>query len=333
MESVRWYKDSSDSRGIESVDMTNIPYRSEVFKDITVSGTAEGESLETIIIQKKQPSELGWSDMFSRNCKGRDTCSITKEISRTSSGRVSYQIFVETTEGKMKSSGPQTVNWYEKQERNQQPSIDLRSPSGLNVDTSPTYAWKINDDEDWMEYVKLVIDDDSDVFSDPMQSYDSRYEATMSNRANAVRDYSPIYQDLNEDTRYWWGIKASDGEHAVKEKTSFRTEGKGGRNGDEEPNQQPDADLEVSTVSSSSSHERLKFDASGSSDSDGSIDRYKFDFDGDGDYDRTNYGTGIERKSYYSDFSGYVKVKVYDNDGATDTAREYVNVNLDDDGD
>ena len=95
----------------------------------------------------------------------------------------------------------------------------------------------------------------------------------------------------------------------------------------------PVADLDVSTVSGSSTYERVELDASGSSDADGHIERYKFDVDGDGYYEKTDYGNGIVENSYYSDFSGYVKVKVYDNDGNTDTDREYVNIDLDDDDD
>ncbi|MFB6159221.1 MAG: PKD domain-containing protein [Candidatus Nanohalobium sp.] len=85
----------------------------------------------------------------------------------------------------------------------------------------------------------------------------------------------------------------------------------------------PSAVLDVSP-NPADLYESVTFDATSSSD-DGSISKYRFDLDGDGDYDRTDWD-GETSKTYYSSFSGYVKVKVYDEDGNTDTDRVYLQV-------
>ena len=110
--------------------------------------------------------------------------------------------------------------------------------------------------------------------------------------------------------------------------------GDGGDDGDDgEINSPPDASLDVRTVFNGDGYKRVEFDASGSSDPDGSIYKWSFDLDGDGSYtDETVYSGGVVEKTFFSDFSGEVGVEVTDNDDAEDTARRYLNVDVDDRG-
>jgi uncharacterized membrane protein len=82
-----------------------------------------------------------------------------------------------------------------------------------------------------------------------------------------------------------------------------------------------DAELEIRPYRSERG-ERITFDASDST-SNTEIERYRFDYDDDGSFEKTNFDDGIERKRFYDEYSGYAEVKVIDEDGDSEKARDY----------
>ncbi|WP_435345335.1 PKD domain-containing protein [Haloarchaeobius sp. HRN-SO-5] len=71
----------------------------------------------------------------------------------------------------------------------------------------------------------------------------------------------------------------------------------------------------------------VTFDASNSTDPDGTVVSYRWDFDGDGTVDRTT-GTPTTTYTYAASAAYALRVTVVDDDGATDTAVDAVDVNL-----
>lgn len=107
----------------------------------------------------------------------------------------------------------------------ERPRVDLISPTGSNVDTTPVYEWEITDDQDRMEEVTLVVDDDSRPFSNPVYEFDSDFDS-VSTRANDPEIFIHSYSDeLREDRKYYWAVEADDGETDPRRShvESFRT--------------------------------------------------------------------------------------------------------------
>jgi PKD repeat protein len=109
----------------------------------------------------------------------------------------------------------------EKEDSNQKPSIDLRSPKGSDANLMPEYRWEISDDQNGMESVKLVVDDDSNPFYNPEFEYTS--SDGVSTTANFERSFQHSGDELKEDTSYYWGLEVDDGENTERKMTSFTT--------------------------------------------------------------------------------------------------------------
>ena len=64
----------------------------------------------------------------------------------------------------------------------------------------------------------------------------------------------------------------------------------------------------------------VRFDASSSADEDGSVVNYKWDLDGNGSFETDTRGTEAASRSYPDDGRFNVRLRVEDNDGATNDA-------------
>lgn len=185
------------------------------------------------------------------------------------------------------------------------------------------------DDEDTGSLEVTVRDDDGDRLENAhvrIRNGDYRTDRTDNDGESFFGDLEPDRYDIRvrcEGEEENDNIRVSENED---ETITIRMDFDSSDNycdRDDDDDEDPRARLDVSP-SVADIGEEVEFDATDSSD-DGDIEEYEFDLDGDGDYDVTTDDGRIERR-FFDEFDGYARVRVTDDDGNRDTARDYYEV-------
>ena len=122
---------------IDHVDLDSLPDEVEDGDSFDITADAEGENLQTLYIQKRDPDAPGWTDWRSKDCDGDSDCSFTRTYHVDGTGEMEFRAYVEAT-GDSDASNGQTVDFV--------PEADERVDS-VTLDRLPD-EWEVDEDLD-----------------------------------------------------------------------------------------------------------------------------------------------------------------------------------------
>jgi len=111
-ETVNFDDDEDTDDQVDSVDINNLPSQHPVDESLTIEGEAEGENLDRIVIQERDPGESGWTDYRDRNCNNSNSCSISRSYTSGSEDEKEFRIWAEAGEDS-ESSNTESVEFVE----------------------------------------------------------------------------------------------------------------------------------------------------------------------------------------------------------------------------
>ncbi|WP_414838371.1 carboxypeptidase regulatory-like domain-containing protein [Candidatus Nanosalina sp. VS9-1] len=79
---------------VSTVNLYDLPVRHPVGEELEIEGDATGESLTEIAVEKKEDGD--WSDLKTKDCEGRNDCSIKAVFEASTEKDVSFRIRAET---------------------------------------------------------------------------------------------------------------------------------------------------------------------------------------------------------------------------------------------
>jgi len=102
-----------ETGNIDDVDITNnLPDEAEDGSSFEINAEAEGENLQDLYIQERDPVDEGWSDWRSKDCGGGSNCELNRDYSVGGTGEKDFRAYVEAT-GTSDGSDSQTVRFVE----------------------------------------------------------------------------------------------------------------------------------------------------------------------------------------------------------------------------
>jgi hypothetical protein len=120
-ESVEFVEDTDDR--IDSVSIDNLPEEYSTDTDLEISGEADGESLDRIIIQERDPGE-DWDEYQDKDCDNDDHCEISRDFSTSVEEEKNFRIKIEAG-GDSDTSSKETVEFVN--EEGEIDSIDINN--------------------------------------------------------------------------------------------------------------------------------------------------------------------------------------------------------------
>jgi hypothetical protein len=119
---------------VDLVDIDSLPDEAEDGTSFEIHGDAEGENLQRIYIQQREPGESGWTDWRSRSCSG-DTCEITRSYEVDGTGEREFRVYAEAP-GDSRGSSPEYVDFVEQEPDERVDSVVLDElPDRATVDS------------------------------------------------------------------------------------------------------------------------------------------------------------------------------------------------------
>jgi hypothetical protein len=120
-ENVEFVEDTDDR--IDSVSIDNLPEEYSTDTDLEISGEADGESLDRIIIQERDPGE-DWDEYQDRDCDNDDHCEISRDFSTSVEEEKNFRIKIEAG-GDSDTSSKETVEFVN--EEGEIDSVDINN--------------------------------------------------------------------------------------------------------------------------------------------------------------------------------------------------------------
>lgn len=112
---------------IDSVNLNDLPNEAVDEESFEITAEAQGENLQTLYIQKRDPDDPGWTDWRSENCNGNSDCSLTRTYSVSGTGEMEFRAYVEAT-GASDSTEGQVVDFIPQ---------DIDSINSVTLDSLP----------------------------------------------------------------------------------------------------------------------------------------------------------------------------------------------------
>lgn len=89
-EIVEFIPDAEET--VDSVSIDSLPSTHPVGADLTISGSAEGQNLDNIIIQHKNSEMSSWNDYRSKDCGNSNSCTISRSFSEDEGREKDFRI-------------------------------------------------------------------------------------------------------------------------------------------------------------------------------------------------------------------------------------------------
>lgn len=183
---------------VDEVKINDLPSSVDQGDSFQVSGDAEGNSLDEIVIQVREDGETIWDHWRSKSCDNDDTCSIDRTYKVETSENLQFKISA-TAGSKYDDSGIENVEV----DPDAKPSVRLFEPGDgeLNVNRRPRFEWTVSDDE--IDRVELWVEERD--WSGDMPWNGERYVVTGDDSFRI-----PFSDRLDANRQYVWGIRAYD---------------------------------------------------------------------------------------------------------------------------
>ena len=120
---------------IDSVNLGNLPAEAVDGSSFSIQAEADGENLQNLYIQEKDPNEPGWTDWRSIDCEGDGDCSFSRNYNVNTVGEKDFRAYVEAV-GESDHSSTKTVEFLSQRTRRIDSVVLDNLPDSAEVNTN-----------------------------------------------------------------------------------------------------------------------------------------------------------------------------------------------------